>query len=96
MKAKHAPLCLLLGLSVAMTVTAAECPVEAPRRIPPTVLTGGFFDAHPDLFWRSMAQRAEQDGKPARALDYYKRSALTPSFEIGVPGGIRDGGAVGD
>lgn len=75
MKAKHAPLCLLLGLSMAAAVTARECPVEAPRQIPPTVLTGGFFDAHPDLFWRSMAQRAERDKRPARALDYYKRSA---------------------
>ena len=76
MKAKHAPrFCLLLGLSMAAAVTARECPVEAPRQIPPTVLTGGFFDAHPDLFWRSMAQRAERDRQPARALDYYKRSA---------------------
>ena len=70
MKAKYAPHCLLLGLSMATAVAAANCPVEAPRRIPPTVLTGGFFDAHPDLFWRSMAQRAERDGKPAKALDY--------------------------
>ncbi|ASE53764.1 TPA: sel1 repeat family protein [Stenotrophomonas maltophilia] len=76
MKAKQAPrFCLLLGLSMAAAVTARECPVEAPRQIPPTVLTGGFFDAHPDLFWRSMAQRAERDRQPARALDYYTRSA---------------------
>ncbi|HIE0128911.1 Sel1-like repeat sequence [Stenotrophomonas maltophilia] len=75
MKAKHAPLCLLLVLSMAAAAGAKECPVETPRRIPPTVLTGGFFDSHPDLFWRSMAQRAERDKQPAKALVYYKRSA---------------------
>ncbi|MCU1172781.1 hypothetical protein [Stenotrophomonas maltophilia] len=97
MKAKQAPLfCLLLGLSMAAAVTARECPVEAPRQIPPTVLTGGFFDAHPDLFWRSMAQRAERDRQPARALDNYWRPALTPSVEIGRPDAVRDDKAVDD
>ncbi|WP_329762675.1 hypothetical protein [Stenotrophomonas maltophilia] len=105
MKAKQAPrFCLLLGLSMAAAVTARECPVEAPRQIPPTVLTGGFFDAHPDLFWRSIVTPGSivYDNYYWRAADYwclqdnYWRPALTPSVEIGRPDAVRDDKAVDD
>lgn len=66
---------VLLIVSIATTAGASDCPLEEPRPIPDTVLTGGFFDAHPDLYWRSLAQRAERNRQPARALEYYRRSA---------------------
>lgn len=66
---------LLLGVSITAAAGASDCPVEEPRPIPDAVLTGGFFEAHPDLFWRSLAQRAERDRQPTKALQYYQRSA---------------------
>jgi hypothetical protein len=74
MKAKHAPLLPAAG-PVDGRCRAARNARWRPAADPAHRPDRRLFDAHPDLFWRSMAQRAEQDKQPARALVYYKRSA---------------------
>jgi hypothetical protein len=70
----------LLAVFAALPALAAPpiedaCPSVSSKPIPAEIMTPGFYEAHPDMRWRSAALDAYKKGRYATALSNFKRAA---------------------
>lgn len=86
---------LLLALTASLpalaapTLDPATCRAMPAKPIPAEVLTHGFFDAHPDMFWRSIALGQYRDRRYPEALASFKRAAsYADKFSQSMVGGM--------
>ncbi|WP_233490820.1 SEL1-like repeat protein [Stenotrophomonas maltophilia] len=55
---------------------ASTCAPDPAASIPSALLTEGFLQAHPDLYWRDLGQLSWRRGKPAQARLRFQRASL--------------------
>lgn len=65
-----------LMLLAPFCATASPCAPDPTASIPSALLTEGFLQAHPDLYWRDLGQLSWRRGKPAQALMRFQRASL--------------------
>lgn len=63
-------------LLAAVAAPGQACQTQPVASIPPALLTEGFLQAHPDLYWRDLGQTAWRRGRPAQALARFQRASL--------------------
>lgn len=75
---RRARILTVLGLALLapFCAGASTCTPDAAASIPPALLTEGFLQAHPDLYWRDLGQLSWRRGEPAQARLRFQRASL--------------------
>lgn len=75
-RACQAIVALALALLARGYAAASTCAPDPAASIPSALLTEGFLQAHPDLYWRDLGQLSWRRGKPAQARVRFQRASL--------------------
>lgn len=79
MRWKHTALVLSMAISVPAWASAPpaseDCRRKPAKPVPAEIMTDGFFQAHPDLRWRSIGLGEYREGRYPEALNSFKQAS---------------------